>query len=144
MHKQVRLIDNFFIPKELEEATTMEKYVYLNDLYKSGKRYILLNNINVFGPYPKPNVPWDISEVQKIATYDPEVTSVLNWINTNIVIQLAGITYKTKDVLVRIATGMLNKCNIPKEVQIMFHDNMVENLKVELEDIIQSDLPFQP
>lgn len=142
MHKQVRLIDNFFIPKELEEATTMEKYVYLNNLYKSGKRYILLNNVRVFGPYPKPNVPWDISEVQKIATYNPEVTSVLNWINTNIVIQLSGITYKTKDVLVRIATGMLNKCDIPKEVQIMFHDNMVENLKVELEDIIQSDLPF--
>lgn len=142
MHKQVRLIDNFFIPKELEEATTMEKYVYLNNLYKSGKRHILLNNVRVFGPYPKPNVPWDISEVQKIATYNPEVTSVLNWINTNIVIQLSGITYKTKDVLVRIATGMLNKCDIPKEVQIMFHDNMVENLKVELEDIIQSDLPF--
>lgn len=142
MHKQVRLIDNFFIPKELEEATTMEKYVYLNDLYKSGKHHILLNNTRVFGPYPKPNVPWDISEVQKIATYNPEVTSVLNWINTNIVIQLSGITYKTKDVLVRIATGMLNKCDIPKEVQIMFHDNMVENLKVELEDIIQSDLPF--
>lgn len=142
MHKQVRLIDNFFIPKELEEATTMEKYVYLNNLYKSGKRHILLNNVRVFGPYPKPNVPWDISEVQKIATYNPEVTFVLNWINTNIVIQLSGITYKTKDVLVRIATGMLNKCDIPKEVQIMFHDNMVENLKVELEDIIQSDLPF--
>ena len=142
MHKQVRLIDNFFIPKELEEATTMEKYVYLNNLYKSGKHHILLNNARVFGPYPKPNVPWDISEVQKIATYNPEVTSVLNWINTNIVIQLSGITYKTKDVLVRIATGMLNKCDIPKEVQIMFHDNMVENLKVELEDIIQSDLPF--
>lgn len=142
MHKQVRLIDNFYIPKELEDSTTMNKYVYLNELYKSGKHHILLNNISVFGPYPRPEVPWDISEVQKIATYNPEVTSVLTWINTNIVIKLCDMTYKTKDVLVRIATGMLNKCNIPKEVQIMFHDNMVNNLDVELDEIIQSDLPF--
>ena len=143
MHKQLTLISSYFLPERLKEATTAKKYEYLNNMYKKGQEYILLNNTSVFGPYPRPEVSWDISEVEKIAIYNPEVTKVLNWIKTKIVINLGSIDYKTLDVLIRIATGMLNKCNIPKTVQIMFHDNMVANLRKEHQEIILSDLPFQ-
>lgn len=142
MLSQMQLIDDFFLPSELKEKTTEEKYTYLRKKYNSGSRYILLNNSKVFGPYPKPDVPWDISEAQKIATYNSEVTKVLSWVNVNVVIKLDIIDYKTMGVLIRIATGMLNKCNIPKEIQIMFHDNMVKNLQTEYNNVILSTLPF--
>lgn len=142
MHNQKELINSIFLPKELREVSLAEKYAYYRRMYLKGHTYILLNNINVFGPYPQPDVSWDISETEKIAIYNPEVTSVLNWIRVKIIINLGCIDYKTLDVLVRIATGMLNKCNIPKEVQIMFHDNMVENLRREHDDIMLSLLPF--
>lgn len=142
MHSQLQLIDGFFLPKEYKNKTTAEKYNYLKRKYDLGSSYILLNNVRVFGPYPRSEVPWDISEAQKIATYDPEVTKVLNWVNANIVIKLGTIDYKTTEVLIRIATGMLNKCNIPKSLQIMFHDNMVENLRSEYTNVVTSDLPF--
>lgn len=142
MLSQMQLIDDFFLPSELKGKTTEEKYTYLRKKYNSGSRYILLNNSKVFGPYPKPDVPWDISEAQKIATYNSEVTKVLNWVNVNVVIKLDIIDYKTMGVLIRIATGMLNKCNIPKEIQIMFHDNMVKNLQTEYNNVILSTLPF--
>lgn len=142
MHNQLSLIDDFFLSPEVRNSTTLDKYEYLNNLYRQGHTYILLNNIRVFGPYPRPNVPWDISEAQKVATYDPEVTKVLSWVNANIIINLARIDLKTMGVLIRIATGMLNKCNIPKGLQITFHDNMVENLRVEHAEVIMSGLPF--
>ena len=142
MYKHVSLIDECFIPLNLKDETTAKKYSYFSNLYNSGAKYILLNNIKVFGPFSKANLPWDISETQKIAIYNPEVTKVLNWIKTRIVINLSNMDYKTLDVLIRIATGMLNKCSIPKEVQILFHDNMVRNLQKEYYAIISSDLPF--
>lgn len=142
MHNQIQLIDSFFLPSQLKEGTVADQYDYLKKKYDSGCHYILLNNIRVFGPYPRSDVPWDISEAQKIAIYNSEVTKVLSWVNTNIVIKLGIIDYKTTGVLIRIATGMLNKCNIPKEIQIMFHDNMVKNLQAEQSEIILSGLPF--
>lgn len=142
MHSQLHLIDDVFLPQHMKEENIAKKYEYLRELYFNGNTHILLNNVSVFGPFPRPEVPWDISEAQKIATYDPEVTKVLTWIKTRIIINLGRIDYKTVWVLVRIATGMLNKCNIPKCVQIMFHDNMVENLRKEYGEIIMADLPF--
>jgi hypothetical protein len=136
------LIDDAFLPPHMKEENIAKKYEYLRELYFNGNTYILLNNVSVFGPFPRPEVPWDISEAQKIATYDPEVTKVLTWIKTKIIINLSRIDYRTMWVLVRIATGMLNKCNIPKCIQIMFHDNMVENLRKEYGEIIMADLPF--
>jgi hypothetical protein len=136
------LINSFFLPQGFKNKTTAEKYDYLCRKYNAGHTYILLNNVNVFGPYLQPEVPWDISEAEKIAKYDPEVAKTLNWINANIVIKLSSIDDKTMGVLVRIATGMLNKCNIPKSLQIMFHDNMVKNLQAEHLEIVMSDLPF--
>lgn len=119
-----------------------EKYRQMRELYKSGNTYVLSNNVNLFAPFPKSDVPWDISNEEKIAIYNPEISSVLNWIKSRIIANLGIIEYKTLDVLIRIATGMLNKVNIPKETKILFHDNMVHNLKAEYYLILDSDLPF--
>lgn len=142
MHKHIRLINEFFLPKEIRDKPISDQYVYLKSLYSSGNNYFLLNNTNVFGPYPKPEVPWDISEVEKIVIYQKDVAKVNKWLLNEIFKQSALYNYKTLDVLIRIATGMLNKCNISKELQIMFHDNMVKNLTAEFGDISTSDLPF--
>jgi hypothetical protein len=108
----------------------------------NGSDFILLNNTSVFGPFPVPSVVYDISEEQKLAIYNPEVTKVLNWVNSRIVINLSYLDYKTLDVLVRIATGMLNKLDIPSETKILFHNNMVGNLRREHSEIMNSQLPF--
>lgn len=142
MPKHISLINEIFLNKENKDVTLLKKYLYLKKIYDKGATYILLNNVDVFGPFPRATVPWDISEAQKIATYNSEVTEVLNWVNSRIVINLGVMTYKTLDVLIRIATGMLNKCDIPKSVQIMFHDNMTRNLHKEYDDIVVSELPF--
>lgn len=141
-HKQPSLIDDVFLPQQLKSAQIVDQYDYLKRFYNAGNTYILLNNVSVFGPFPEPELPWDISKSQKIAIYNPDVAKVLNWIMTRIVINLVNMDYKTLDVLIRIATGMLNKCDIPHEVKIMFHDNMVENLRAEHNRILLSELPF--
>ena len=142
MHKQINLIDPRHIPHNLQDVSTAEKYEYLEQLYKSGKTHILLNNIRIFGPYPRSEVPWDISEAEKIVIYNKDVANVNKWLKNEIFSKSALSNYKTLDVLMRIATGMLNKCNIPKELQIMFHDNMVKNLRSEHNLIMISGLPF--
>lgn len=125
-----------------ENLSLFEQCLQLEKMFNDGHKYVMLNNVNVFGPYPEPSVPWDISEAQKIAIYNPEVTNVLNWVMVNIVIKLPYLNYKTLDVLIRIATGMLNKCNVPNEIKIMFHDNMVKNLHSVSTQITLAELPF--
>jgi len=137
--KQALLFNDQILPQSLG---LRERYKVMQQMYDRGETYILLNNINVFAPFAKSDVPWDISEEQKIATYNPEVVKILNWVRTKIIKNLGSIDYRTLDVLIRIATGMLNKCNIPKETQIRFHDHMVHNLQAEYILMINEDLPF--
>lgn len=125
-----------------EDVALIDKYNHVKKMYQCGHTYVILNNTNVFGPYPKPKVSWDISEAQKVVIYNQEVAKVLTWVMTRIVINLSNIDYRTLHVLIRIATGMLNKCDIPKEYQIMFHDNMVRNLENTYNEIVLSSLPF--
>lgn len=139
MDNRTTLIDSFFIPDNLEK--TQDVYEYVHKIYKR-KPYIFYNNIRVFGPFPEPSCSWDISEEQKIAIYNNEVKTVLRWINENITSSLAVIDYRTLGVLIRIATGMLNKCNIPKDVKLLFHENMVKNLTEESTKCALSVLPF--
>ena len=135
MHK---LLNNYVD----ENLSLFEQCLQLKKMFNDGHEYVILNNVNVFGPFPEPEVPWDISEAQKIAIYNPEVTKVLRWVMRNMVIYLPDLRYKTLDVLIRIATGMLNKCDIPNEIKILFHDNMVKNLRSVSAQIVLSELPF--
>lgn len=132
---------DFFIPSEIKSKCLKEQYEYIAQYHQEHPN-IPLDSTDVFGPYPLPIVPWDISEAEKVVIYNKEVHKVLNWVTVKIILNLSRLDYKTLDVLIRIATGMLNKCNIQKELQISFHDNMVENLKTEHNKIILSELPF--
>ena len=139
-HKHVDLIHNVF--NTCKNGTIREQYDAFKKRYESGDTFIILNNVNIFGPFPEPEVPWDISQAQKIATYNKDVQKVLTWIQTKIVLNLGCDYYKTSDVLIRIATGMLDKCNIPREYKILFQGNMVKNLNAERVRINLSELPF--
>lgn len=142
MLNQSILINEWHLPIELRNATIAQKYDWLKKEYVKGNTHIILNNTNVFGPYSQPEKQWDISEAQKVAIYNQEVAKVLAWVMTRIVINLSCIDYKTLGVLIRIATGMLNKCNISKELNEMFHCNMCANLTAEHTKCVLSVLPF--
>lgn len=144
MTNRALLISDLVIPKHTRDSFCLaDKYEYLKRFYLlSPANSFILDNREVFAPFPEPNVPWDISDVEKIIVYNKDVAKVLKWIQTKIVINLGCIDYKTLDVLIRIATGMLNKCDIPKDIKIMLHENMVKNLRAEHNNIILSTLPF--
>lgn len=131
----------FFIPTDIKLLSLKEQYDYIADYHRSNPN-VPLDVTAIFGPFPEPLVPWDISEEEKIVIYNKEVHKVLIWVTNKIVVNLSRLDYKTLDVLIRIATGMLNKCDIQKEVQISLHDNLVENLRTEHQQIILSELPF--
>lgn len=57
-----------------------------------------------------------------------DVQDVLWWVCKNIICQLNIDNHITRDVKIRIATGMLNKTNIPQHVNIYYHDNMIRNI----------------
>ena len=97
---------------------------------------------DVFGPFPQPIAVWDISEEEKLFLTNRDLENVLIWINKNIIVRLSKIDETTLGVLIRIATGMLNKVDIPKELSITLHNNMVENLKEEHKNMLLSQLPF--
>ena len=129
-----------FYPDNIELLS--DKYKFLYKLYKEGNYWVILNTRNCFGPFPSPEVPWDISNVEKLCLRK-DVSKVIQWINSNIIIRLPELNYVTIGVLIRIATSMLNKCNIPKEVNIMFHENLVVNVRKEYNKLINEQLPFQ-
>lgn len=128
-----------FYPDSIEKLG--DKYNFLYNLYKQGNDWIILNTRSCFGPFPSPEVPWDISDTEKLCLRK-DVSKVIKWINSNIIIKLPELNYITIGVLLRIATSMLNKCDIPKEANIIFHDNLVANVQKEYIELINEQLPF--
>lgn len=122
-----------------------EKYAYVRELYNKDPimySYVIANNISIFAPFPKPLVSYDISEEQKLCVYNEEVKTLLKWIKINIILKLDILDNTTLNVLIRIATGILNKINISDEIKQLFHTNMVKNLNREHFEIIAETLPF--
>lgn len=74
-----------------------------------------------------------------------DVRKFVRWVNLKIVLKLGQHEYesnKTYNVLLRIATGMLNKLDLPNNVKLIMHDNMTRNIHKELDNIIMETLPF--
>ena len=69
-----------------------------------------------------------------------DVKKLIKWISENILKHCHKDSYVTRGVKLRIATGMLNKIDIPKDVKIHYHDNMVRNVYNLVADIYE--LPF--
>lgn len=125
-----------------KEASLSEKYVLLRKKYENGEKHIISCERAVFEPFPKPSVPWDISELEKKVVYDPELRKLRIWIYKKIILQLDLLNHDTIGVLIRIATGMLNKIDIPKGDKLILHEHMVKNIQDEYFKIITESLPF--
>lgn len=123
-----------------------KQYRQQSSMFKTGKTFILINLNKVFGPYPKnEDVPWNVSEAQML-TQRKDVQDVLKFININLVLPLGyageSYSYQTVGVLLRIATGMLNKLDIPNEYKLMFHEHMTHNIWTEFGICTDENLPF--
>lgn len=125
-----------------KEASLSEKYMSLRKKYENGETHIISCERAVFEPFPKPSVPWDISELEKKVVYDPEIRKLRIWIYKKIILQLDLLNHDTIGVLIRIATGMLNKIDIPKGDKLILHEHMVKNIQDEYFKIITESLPF--
>ena len=70
--------------------------------------------------------------------------NVMAWIHKNIVIPLneKDPTYVTIDVLIRIATGLLDKCSFDKNTKIELHNLIVHQIKQHIIQLIYRELPF--
>ena len=132
------------------EKLLSKKYNNSKKCYDDGCSIPCLYYKNIFGPYPKnEKCPRDISYEENLTSTNKEVHNLILWIEKNIIINLGtifdnnyGFDYRTVNVYLRIATGMLNKINIPKEIKIMYHDNMVNNIHREIQLIADEELPF--
>lgn len=72
----------------------------------------------------------------------PDVEAVFIWTYENIILKLNSLTYITLDVLIRISTGMLNKCCIEKDLKIQFHDQIVRKIREDFCAEMLKELPF--
>jgi len=69
-----------------------------------------------------------------------DVQKTLCWVFDNIIKPISTDNYVTRNVKIRIATGMLNKCQIPSYVNQFYHTNMLQNIFNLVADI--QGLPF--
>lgn len=129
------LISDYAFEHTIEGATIADKYEYL---YTTKGKHLCHFERKFFGPFIDEKS--DCIENLLLTQYD--LVDLRHWIIDNIVIKFCSLDYKTLDVLIRIATGMLNKCDIPKEDKIFLHDNLVWNLRAEHNNLILSGLPF--
>lgn len=74
--------------------------------------------------------------------YAPEMNKWIKWVNSRIVLQLGHADYRTIDVLLRVATGMLFKLNYPSSFKIKVHSELVARIKAEMYRIALDGLPF--
>lgn len=115
----------------VEEEATAKKYNWLN-CNKDWDQYLLDCQL-VFAPV-------------KFGLLQKDLRSTLNWINKNIVLQLPQYIYypntKTLNVVLRIATGMINKLDLPDEIKQEMHMNMINNIEREIRFLDLENLPF--
>ena len=71
-----------------------------------------------------------------------DFTEILAWVHEKIVFEIEDMTYITLDVLIRILTGLLNKCNIEMNTKIELHDIIVSQLRNRKFYLVDKDLPF--
>lgn len=85
-------------------------------------------------------------EDDKLYILAPQAVDVLRWINRRIIFELPSINYRTVEVRIRIASGMLNKLVynniIPKHIGIVYHSRLVHRIRQILCAINVEDLPF--
>lgn len=115
----------------MDNKTLAEQYMWLNQ-NKDWDHYIL-DSQGVIAPLC-------FGLMQK------DLRSTINWINKNIVLNLPNYMpwpgLKTLGVLLRIATGMINKLDLPDDVKRKIHVNMINNVEQEYRRLDTESLPF--
>ena len=112
-----------------EGMSIAEQYNWLLRVYSQDQ--FMLDDTSVFGV--------------ELRCMSKDVRKFVHWVNLKIVLKLGRYEYessKTYNVLLRIATGMLNKLDLPNNVKLIMHDNMTRNIHKELDNIIMETLPF--
>jgi len=112
-----------------EGMSIAEQYNWLLRVYSQDQ--FMLDDTSVFGV--------------ELRCMSKDVRKFVHWVNLKIVLKLGRHEYessKTYNVLLRIATGMLNKLDLPNNVKLIMHDNMTRNIHKELDNIIMETLPF--
>lgn len=112
-----------------EGMSIAEQYNWLLRVYSQDQ--FMLDDTSVFGV--------------ELRCMSKDVRKFVHWVNLKIVLKLGRHEYessKTYNVLLRIATGMLNKLDLPNNVKLIMHDNMTRNIHKELDNIILETLPF--
>lgn len=112
-----------------EEMSIAEQYNWLLRVYSQDQ--FMLDDTSVFGV--------------ELRCMSKNVRKFVHWVNLKIVLKLGRYEYessKTYDVLLRIATGMLNKLDLPDNIKLIMHDNMTRNIHKELDNIVMETLPF--
>ena len=86
---------------------------------------------------------WKLSEQNYLTKiWNTDIIKAVEWANRNIILNLGLHNYRTIEVMTRIFTGMLYKCDVDKEILIKIHDNFVRNVREEHYKLINEDLPF--
>ena len=112
-----------------EGMSIAEQYNWLLRVYSQDQ--FMLDDTSVFGV--------------ELRCMSKDVRKFVHWVNLKIVLKLGRYEYessKTYNVLLRIATGMLNKLDLPDNIKLIMHDNMTRNIRKELDSIVMETLPF--
>ena len=112
-----------------EGMSIAEQYNWLLRVYSQDQ--FMLDDTSVFGV--------------ELRCMSKDVRKFVHWVNLKIVLKLGRYEYessKTYNVLLRIATGMLNKLDLPDNIKLIMHDNMTRNIHKELDSIVMETLPF--
>lgn len=112
-----------------EGMSIAEQYNWLLRVYSQDQ--FMLDDTSVFGV--------------ELRCMSKDVRKFVRWVNLKIVLKLGRYEYessKTYNVLLRIATGMLNKLDLHDNIKLIMHDNMTRNIHKELDNIVMETLPF--
>lgn len=112
-----------------EGMSIAEQYNWLLRVYSQDQ--FMLDDTSVFGV--------------ELRCMSKDVRKFVHWVNLKIVLKLGRYEYessKTYNVLLRIATGMLNKLDLPDNIKLIMHNNMTRNIHKELDNIVMETLPF--
>ena len=120
-----------------------EVYNQLRIAYNQGVTGILDNTVLLVSNSSEDEIEYDI--IYEI-WQNKELLNVVHWINENITLRLGIDDYRTINVKIRIATGMIDKLvresKLSLKVALSIYSNFGFNVQNEMSLINTEDLPF--
>lgn len=127
-----KILINSALLQHVKDLDKYQQYIWIHNTWTQD-RITILSAIS--------NNMFDKNNLDTYFNY--ELRTINEWIIKNIVLQMYRMTEATLGVLLRIATGMLNKCtSIDKDEKIRLHDHLCVKLKREYYEMVNESLPF--